>query len=403
MIVGPCRVVTGGPTPRVIEQAGVRVVGAHVAQVGPVAPLLAAHPDEAVWDAGGRVLLPGLVNAHAHLARHLARGLGLATPADWERYDRALAAEDVHWAGLAALAEGARHGVTTVFDSHRSAGCLDLSLSELTSAALRLGVRLATCYAAAEEDTPAERAAALRESVSLAADLKRRRSGRLRALVGVRADTLEGVRDLMREALDGSGAELPVHVELGARSRFGQHWPGRPGSDATCIWAHAERAPLALRSEARERGDTLAWARPGGWEGAADPDLAWGSDAGLHAPPLPPEPGARGPAFGEAEIHYQRLYGSGARWAARHFGDGLGVIEAGSPADLVIADYRPATEFDGRTLPAHLATGLARAPVVGVMVAGEVVMDRGELVTVDEAEVAARARECARRVWKKLG
>jgi len=36
------------------------------------------------------------------------------------------------------------------------------------------------------------------------------------------------------------------------------------------------------------------------------------------------------------------------------------------------------------------------------MVAGDIVMDRGVLVTVDEGEVAARARECARRVWRRL-
>jgi hypothetical protein len=37
------------------------------------------------------------------------------------------------------------------------------------------------------------------------------------------------------------------------------------------------------------------------------------------------------------------------------------------------------------------------------MIAGDVVMDNGTLVTVDEREVAARARECARRVWERLG
>ena len=35
MIIGPCTVVTGGSEPAVIESAGVRVVGAHIAQVGP--------------------------------------------------------------------------------------------------------------------------------------------------------------------------------------------------------------------------------------------------------------------------------------------------------------------------------------------------------------------------------
>src|SRR5258705_47043 len=36
------------------------------------------------------------------------------------------------------------------------------------------------------------------------------------------------------------------------------------------------------------------------------------------------------------------------------------------------------------------------------MVAGEVVMDGGALVTVDETEVAMRARECAERAWARL-
>jgi cytosine/adenosine deaminase-related metal-dependent hydrolase len=33
------------------------------------------------------VLMPGFVNTHAHLARHLARGPGLRGPEAWRRYD----------------------------------------------------------------------------------------------------------------------------------------------------------------------------------------------------------------------------------------------------------------------------------------------------------------------------
>ena len=48
-------------------------------------------------------------------------------------------------------------------------------------------------------------------------------------------------------------------------------------------------------------------------------------------------------------------------------------------------------------------SGLLRAPISGVMVAGEVIMDNGVIVSLDEKEVAERARECAKRVWKRLG
>jgi hypothetical protein len=37
------------------------------------------------------------------------------------------------------------------------------------------------------------------------------------------------------------------------------------------------------------------------------------------------------------------------------------------------------------------------------MVSGEIVMDGGQMLTVDEREVATRARECAERVWERLG
>jgi hypothetical protein len=50
----------------------------------------------------------------------------------------------------------------------------------------------------------------------------------------------------------------------------------------------------------------------------------------------------------------------------------------------------------------HLWAGLLRAPVSSVMVAGEVIMDNGVLVTQDEREVCAKAREAARRVWRKI-
>jgi len=405
VIVGPCRVVTGGATPHVIESAGVRVVGAHIAQVGPIGPLREAYPGEARWDAGDRVLLPGLVDAHTHLARSLARGLGPLTPAEWTCYERALGAEDVHWAALAALAEGIRHGITTVCDVHRSASCLDLSLSEVASAAERIGVRVATCYVVSDDDLPRDRLLAVRESVGLARELDRAHSGRACAMLGVRAHTLEGLEAVLDHALESANARLPVHVELGRGFDGGhQRWGGRLSGERECwLWAHAERAPLGLARMLRERGDTLASPEHGIAGREREAELAWGSDDGIHAPPLPTDADRIGRERNAAGDYYQRLYVRGAHWAAGRFGDGLGVIEPGAPADFALVDYAPATDLETSTLRAHLTTGLARAPVWGVMVAGEAVMDDGALVTVDEAEVSARARECARRVWDRLG
>jgi cytosine/adenosine deaminase-related metal-dependent hydrolase len=405
VIVGPCTIVTGGREPHVIEDAAVRIEGSHIAQVGHAGNLARAFPEETLWPARGRVLMPGLVNTHVHLARHLARGLGLRTPREWRRYEDALSAEDVRWAVTAALVEGIRHGVTTVCDFHRSGSLIDLSLSEVVGAAAHVGARVATAYGAAEIDTPLERRAAFDESTGFASELSRARPGRLRGMVGVQASTLDGVHALLTEALETAGDRLAVHMDLALdltpaeRWRERAEWPQRP---LPALWAHAEVAPRGLLAAVQERGDALSAVGSGSATALVrETEVAWGSDSGLNAPPLPDLSHAFVRAA-RGEMHYQRLFVHGAHWASRHFGEELGVIAPGAPADFLLVDYRAATEFSARTLIDHLWSGLLRAPVAGVMIAGEVVMDNGTLVSVDEREVAARARECAARVWQRL-
>ena len=49
MIIGPCTVLTGGDEPAVLEDAAVRVVGAHIAQVGPANQIGRASCRERVY------------------------------------------------------------------------------------------------------------------------------------------------------------------------------------------------------------------------------------------------------------------------------------------------------------------------------------------------------------------
>jgi cytosine/adenosine deaminase-related metal-dependent hydrolase len=406
MLIGPCTVLTGGTKPNVLQDSAVRVVGAHIAALGPLPVLAAAYPDETLWPARGRVLVPGFINTHVHLARHLARGLGLRSSAEWRRYDRLLSPEDVLWSASAALVEGLRHGVTTVCDFHRSGTCPDLSLTEIVTAAGQVGVRVATCCGASESDSEVERRSAFEESLGFASEMARRHDGRMRGVLGVQARTLGGVDTLVREALEVADGRLGVHVDLDLDLTPAERWRSRGGWRAGApptLWAHAESAPRGLLGELRERGDSLTAVGAGSVAALVrEGEVAWGTDAGVNAPPLP-DP-VLGLGFGApAEAHYQRLFVNGARWAERHFGQGLGVVAVGSPADLILLDYQPATEFSDRTFLDHLWSGMLRAPVSGAIVGGDVVLDNGTLVNVDEREVAARAQECAKRVWDRLG
>src|SRR5207237_4572415 len=82
MIVGPATIVSGGSTPHILPHAALRIVGAHVAAFGPFADVTRAFPDDAVWDTGHRIVLPGLIDAYVRPSGMLAEGLAGFVDAD---------------------------------------------------------------------------------------------------------------------------------------------------------------------------------------------------------------------------------------------------------------------------------------------------------------------------------
>jgi cytosine/adenosine deaminase-related metal-dependent hydrolase len=79
----------------------------------------------------------------------------------------------------------------------------------------------------------------------------------------------------------------------------------------------------------------------------------------------------------------------------------LGQIAPGAWADLILVDYHSPTPFTAANFPWHVIFGLQQSMVTATIVAGQVLMQDRQLVTLDEAEIAARARELAPKVWKR--
>ena len=104
-----------------LRDAGVVFNGGIVTAVGPFAAVRQAHPDAAIENLGDALLLPGLVNAHAHLElSDVPRPAGPLGFADWavkliSTPPGRLVADVVR----DALAASARFGVTTVGDITR--------------------------------------------------------------------------------------------------------------------------------------------------------------------------------------------------------------------------------------------------------------------------------------------
>ncbi len=124
-------VVTGGTIVtfdsdgRVIEDGAVAIEDGRIAAVGPAAEIEGAYPEARRIDAAGGLILPGLINAHTHAPMVLFRGLAddlelmewleeVVFPAEGEHVDEEL----VRWGTRLACLEMLRGGITTFVDMY---------------------------------------------------------------------------------------------------------------------------------------------------------------------------------------------------------------------------------------------------------------------------------------------
>jgi cytosine/adenosine deaminase-related metal-dependent hydrolase len=91
-----------------------------------------------------------------------------------------------------------------------------------------------------------------------------------------------------------------------------------------------------------------------------------------------------------------------ARLAGKFFDEApLGVLVPGAYADLIFVDYHPHTPLTEGNLPWQIIFGFHESMVTTTIVAGKVVMHERKLLTLDEAEITARARQQAPAVWER--
>lgn len=125
LVVSGGTVVTFDDLYTVIEDGAVAIAEGRIAAVGPASEVAAAYPGAERIDAGGGLILPGLINAHTHVPMTLFRGLaddlelmewleGYIFPAEAEHVDE----EFVRWGTRLACLEMLRGGVTTFADMY---------------------------------------------------------------------------------------------------------------------------------------------------------------------------------------------------------------------------------------------------------------------------------------------
>jgi 5-methylthioadenosine/S-adenosylhomocysteine deaminase len=123
LIVTNGNILTMDPDLPWIEDGAVAVSGGRIAEIGP-ASALKGRSFARCLDAGGGIVMPGLVNCHTHAAMTCFRGLADDLPLETWLNEHIFPAEArldeemVYWGALLACAEMIRSGTTCFCDMY---------------------------------------------------------------------------------------------------------------------------------------------------------------------------------------------------------------------------------------------------------------------------------------------
>ena len=434
-------VVPGGPGERVLPDGAVAIKGNRISDVGPSAEVAARHPGATVVDASGKLVMPGLVNAHTHLYSSLARGLTAPLgPARsfvekletlWWRLDRALTEEDVRASAAVGAIDLIRNGTTTVVDHHASQTAIRGSLSAVADALVDVGIRANLCFETTDRNGQQARNAGLAENERFAKEAAGREGAMLTASVGLHASFT-----LSDETLDRAAALAEEHG-LGCHVHAAEDVADLRDSLARCgkrvverLASHGVLGPKTvavhcIHVDERERGilkDTetmVAHCPQSNMNNAVGcarvPELldggvlvGLGTDGfsasmfdEMKVANLIHRHESGDPRVGH-DVARRLCVENNPAIASRLLNDRVGTLERGALADLIVLDYEPPTPLETGNLMGHVVFGLSGGMVESVMVNGEFIVRDREFLKVDARAVCARARERARLLWSRM-
>ena len=404
-----------------------------VTYLGPVR----GAPGPADLPGAGRVVLPGLVNAHTHAGMSLLRGYSDDEPLDrWLGHIRAfelrMTRDDIRAGLLLSMAEMIRSGTVAFADMYLwDAGLLadvrDAGLRVLAATAV-FGYD-AVAYPAA---TPETGARVLDRTPALAAEFAG--DELVQVAFGPHAPYTCGAALMADVARRAAAHDLPVHIHLAETAGEVQESLRANGCSPIAL-AHrcgldAGRLHVAHAVHPHDDADLALLAGPAvtvahcpvsnlklGAGVAPVPDfLARGVTTGLGTDSMASNNSAdlfeeiktaalvaRGVRRDPTAVLAADALAMATRGGARAFGDRLsGRLDVGEPADLVLLDVTAPHATPMPDPVAHLGYATRGADITDVVVAGRRLLADGRLTTLDEAAVRADAAARVARIAAEL-
>ena len=392
-------------------------------------------------DAGGRVLMPGFINAHMHFYSTFARGFARVMPSAnflevlrhlWWRLDMALTPEDNYYSALLACIAAIKSGTTTMIDHHASPGAITGSLAALKRAVTDAGLRAALCYEVTDRNGPKGAQEGIAENMSFIHALAADPDERFAALFGLHASFTLAPETLEAAARAVAGKKVGFHLHVAedaadqrdSLEKYGKrvvrrlYEHGILGSSTIC--AHCVHIDQDER-ELLQKTDTMVVHNPqsnmNNAVGAMDLTalvnqgvlVGLGTDAmttnmreELRSGLWLFKHNRKDPSAGFTEVP-RLLFAGNAQIAKRLWPTlGLGRIVEGARSDLALMDYIPATPMNADNVMGHVIFGISQASVHTTIASGRVLMLDGRLTTLNEADIALAARALAERLWQRI-
>lgn len=441
MLITNANLITWESPNRVLANHAILIEGGRIKEVGSARSLTTKYPRAKQIDAKGQYVMSGGICAHTHYYGAFARGMAIPGPAPrdfpdilkklWWPLDRSLDAEGVRYSALVCLVDAIKHGSTMLIDHHASPNFIDGSLDVIADAVDKSGLRSVLCYEVTDRDGTAKANAGIQENVRFIKRLASNPHPRLSAAFGLHASltlsgtTLQACASSIPEgtgfhihtaehesdeydSLQKSGMRaidrLLKHGILGSKTitAHGVHFDAREMEilKETGTWlSHQPRSNMnngvgTAQIESMLRLGIKVCLGNDGFSNSMWDD--WKAAYLLH------KNEHRDPRrMGGYDVQQMAVYNN-AGLAQVFFPEApIGQIVPGAVADLIFVEYHPYTPLTDGNLPWHIIFGFQQSMVTSTMVDGKFLMKDRELLTLDEAEIAARAREIAPRIWKK--
>lgn len=442
LVVGNGIVITLGEKNRVIPNGAVLVSGGVIEAVGKTKAIKKKAKGAKFIDAGGKVIMPGMINTHMHLYSTFARGLSPKDPPPanfvqilerlWWPLDEALKKEDIYYSALIPLIDCIKNGTTTIIDHHESQGYQKNCLDQLERALRKTGVRGCLCLGVSDRYDRGKEG--IEENVRFIKKIQRKQKRGddlvaamfgLHALFTVEDETLKESADAARKL----GVGIHVHVaedrsdQQVNQKKFGltvvrrMQKAGCTGPESIAVHCvHISPGEMDIL----KKTDTCVVHNP-----QSNMNNAVGVAPVLEmlGKGIPVGLGTDGMtsnmrdevrvanilhklARKDPRVFFvescQLLLENNAKIAGRFFKRPLGALKKGASADIIIVDYDPPTPLNGDTLLGHFIFGICGAKVDTTIIDGKVLMRAGKLTGLDEKKIAARSRELAKSFWKRF-